>query len=165
MAEHLLPPHDLTAAAPRTAGGGAYADEDSPRGNSKAASTYELLFKQEVTLIDEQGSIFRVQYEGVSCNQQKHLRLTSGWRDYIRCHGVEVGEACGVGCLDTASSLHTTQAPLLLLALPGSHEGAARSQAIAAALGLCVHMRPALMLAPAMTQPWLTCSHCCSCCW
>eukprot|EP00879_Flechtneria_rotunda_P002979 GHRR01003197.1.p3 GENE.GHRR01003197.1~~GHRR01003197.1.p3 ORF type:complete len:153 (+),score=46.83 GHRR01003197.1:360-818(+) len=92
MAEHLLPPHDLTAAAPRTAGGGAYADEDSPRGNSKAASTYELLFKQEVTLIDEQGSIFRVQYEGVSCNQQKHLRLTSGWRDYIRCHGVEVGD-------------------------------------------------------------------------
>jgi hypothetical protein len=34
----------------------------------------------------------RVQYEGVSCNAQKHLRLTCGWRDYIRRINAEVGE-------------------------------------------------------------------------
>jgi hypothetical protein len=99
MAEHLLPYHDLHAPPARNSSGGCAADYDggdSPRGASsgggKPGSTYELLFKEEVTVVDREGGRFRVQYEGVSCNQQKHLRLTSGWRDYIRAHNVEVGE-------------------------------------------------------------------------
>jgi hypothetical protein len=106
MAEHLLPYHDLYA-PPARSGAAAAADDDagdSPRGassgSSKPGSTYELLFKEEVTVVDREGGRFRVQYEGVSCNQQKHLRLTSGWRDYIRAHNVEVGEcAAAQGCL------------------------------------------------------------------
>eukprot|EP00882_Tetradesmus_deserticola_P020813 GHRQ01022495.1.p1 GENE.GHRQ01022495.1~~GHRQ01022495.1.p1 ORF type:complete len:329 (+),score=170.33 GHRQ01022495.1:24-989(+) len=103
MAEHLLPYHDLhTPPARNSSAGSAAADGepgDSPRGNNassgKPSSSYELLFKEEVVVMDSEGSRFRVQYEGVSCNQQKHLRLTSGWRDYIRAHDVEVGE-CAV---------------------------------------------------------------------
>ncbi|KAF6257315.1 hypothetical protein COO60DRAFT_1240456 [Scenedesmus sp. NREL 46B-D3] len=101
MAEHLLPYHDLHAPPSRHGSGGCAAatDDDaadSPRGNSnssgKPGSSYELLFKEEVAVVDREGARFRVQYEGVSCNQQKHLRLTSGWRDYIRAHNVEVGD-------------------------------------------------------------------------
>jgi hypothetical protein len=101
MAEHLLPYHDLHAPPTRSSSGCAGMDDDggdSPRGassgNSKPGSSYELLFKEDVAVVDWEGARFRVQYEGVSCNQQKHLRLTSGWRDYIRAHNVEVG-----GCL------------------------------------------------------------------
>jgi hypothetical protein len=99
MAEHLLPYHDLHAPPTRRSSGCTGMDDDggdSPRGtssgNSKPGSSYELLFKEDVAVVDREGARFRVQYEGVSCNQQKHLRLTSGWRDYIRAHNVEVGE-------------------------------------------------------------------------
>jgi hypothetical protein len=96
MAEHLLPFHDLHAPPTRRSSGGCAALDDdggdSPRGASKPGSSYELLFKEDVSVVDREGARFRVQYEGVSCNQQKHLRLTSGWRDYIRAHNVEVGE-------------------------------------------------------------------------
>lgn len=89
MAEHLLPPHDLTLPAkPRSSADGADDDEEA----SGKKGTYEQLFKEQVVLIDEAGAPFRVQYEGVACNAQKHLRLTCGWRDYIRQHKVEVGE-------------------------------------------------------------------------
>lgn len=92
MAEHLLPLHDLNPSTPRAGGyegssGGA--GDESPK---RPGSTYEQLFKEQITIVDDQGSTFRVQYEGVSCNAQKHLRLTSGWRDYIRSHNVQVGE-------------------------------------------------------------------------
>jgi hypothetical protein len=29
-------------------------------------------------------------YEGVLCNMQRHLRLTSGWRDFVRDHAIKV---------------------------------------------------------------------------
>jgi hypothetical protein len=89
MAEHLLPYHDLNASSSGTAttgGGGG----DSP--NSRKGGSYEALFKEEISLADSSGASFRVTYEGVSCNAQKHLRLTSGWRDFIRAHDVAVGE-------------------------------------------------------------------------
>lgn len=88
MAEHLLPLHDLNPAGrPRTSADGG-SDDDARRGGS----SYDQLFKEQVVLVDEAGGSFRVQYEGVACNAQKHLRLTCGWRDYIRHHNVEVGE-------------------------------------------------------------------------
>ncbi|WIA30052.1 hypothetical protein OEZ86_000147 [Tetradesmus obliquus] len=99
MAEHLLPHHDLHAPPQRHGSGGCNAADDdagdSPRGGGGSrpgGSSYELLFKEEVSIVDREGGRFRVQYEGVSCNAQKHLRLTSGWRDYIRAHNVEVGD-------------------------------------------------------------------------
>jgi hypothetical protein len=90
MAEHLLPQHDLTVPPkPRASSdGGAGSDED----DGPKRSTYEQLFKEQIVIVDEAGATFRVQYEGVSCNAQKHLRLTCGWRDFIRKHDVEVGE-------------------------------------------------------------------------
>lgn len=91
MAEHLLPPHNLTLAGrPRTsADGSSDGENDDAR---RGGSSYDQLFKEQVVLVDEQGGSFKVQYEGVACNAQKHLRLTCGWRDYIRHHNVEVGE-------------------------------------------------------------------------
>jgi hypothetical protein len=89
MAEHLLPPHDLSlpATKPRSSADGEVEDGE---GSSKRG--YEQMFRDQIALVDEAGVSFRVQYEGVSCNAQKHLRLTCGWRDYIRKHDVEVGE-------------------------------------------------------------------------
>jgi hypothetical protein len=90
MAEHLLPQHDLSLAGwPRTSADGSSDGED---GSRRGGSSYDQLFKEQVVLVDDQGGSFRVQYEGVACNAQKHLRLTCGWRDYIRTHNVEVGE-------------------------------------------------------------------------
>lgn len=80
MAEHLLPQYDLNPT-------------NSDESSKKPGSSYEQLFKETITVVDDQGEEFSVQYEGVICNAQKHLRLTSGWRDYIRAHKVEVGES------------------------------------------------------------------------
>lgn len=90
MAEHLLPQHDLSLVGrPRTSADGSSDGED---GSRRGGSSYDQLFKEQVVLVDDQGGSFRVQYEGVACNAQKHLRLTCGWRDYIRQHNVEVGD-------------------------------------------------------------------------
>jgi hypothetical protein len=89
MAEHLLPPHDLSLPAIKACTSTNGEGEDG-EGNSKRG--YEQMFRDQIVLVDEAGVSFKVQYEGVSCNAQKHLRLTCGWRDYIRKHGVEVGE-------------------------------------------------------------------------
>jgi len=91
MAEHLLPLHDLTLPTKRRRssndGAGSDGDEDAPK-----RGTYEQMFKEQIVIVDEAGATFRVQYEGVSCNAQKHLRLTCGWRDFIRQHNVEIGD-------------------------------------------------------------------------
>lgn len=125
MAEHLLPHHDLHAPPQRHNSGGCNAADDdagdSPRGGGGSrpgGSSYELLFKEEVSIVDREGGRFRVQYEGVSCNAQKHLRLTSGWRDYIRAHNVEVGESAGRHCLAAVQCGW----PALMLALACSKE-------------------------------------------
>jgi len=91
MAEHLLPHHDLNPPTPKAAAT-AEGDGEGEGEAKRPASSYEALFKEFITVVDEAGSTFKVQYEGVSCNAQKHLRLTSGWRDYIRAHAVEVGD-------------------------------------------------------------------------
>jgi len=90
MAEHLLPYHDLTLSTPKA--GRSTEDDDVEASPKRPGSSYEALFKEQITIVDEKGAVFRIQYEGVSCNAQKHLRLTSGWRDYIRVHDVEVGD-------------------------------------------------------------------------
>lgn len=91
MAEHLLPLHDLTLPSKRRRssndGAGSDGDEDAPK-----RGTYEQMFKEQIVIVDEAGATFRVQYEGVTCNAQKHLRLTCGWRDFIKQHNVEIGE-------------------------------------------------------------------------
>lgn len=90
MAEHLLPPHDLSLPATRPR---ASADGEGEDGEGNSKRGYEQMFRDQIALVDEAGVSFRVQYEGVSCNAQKHLRLTCGWRDYIRKHDVELGES------------------------------------------------------------------------
>lgn len=54
---------------------------------------YEQLFKVNVTLVDPQGTPWPVQYEGVMCCGQRHLRLTCGWADFIRSNEVELGDS------------------------------------------------------------------------
>ena len=77
MAEHLLP--------------------QAPALNpAQAASSYSPLFKVPITLIDEMGQHWMVQYEGSSYRDQKHPRLTRGWRDFVRANNIEIGEY-GVG--------------------------------------------------------------------
>lgn len=84
MADHLLP-HPLEAQA----GTGNRSD-----GSDGHVSGYEALFKLEVALIDVEGKSWSMQYEGVSCNQQRHMRLTCGWRDFVRGQKLLVGESC-----------------------------------------------------------------------
>lgn len=104
MAQHLMPLHDLNVLP------GAAAAGDS-------SNSYELLFKDEITIINAaMGQPFRVTYEGVACNGQKHLRLTAGWRDFVRANSVAVGAGsalCSVRlqhCMqECASSQRTPQ--------------------------------------------------------
>jgi hypothetical protein len=71
MAEQVLPP----APPPQGTGDG-----------------YSALFKVPVTLIDEQGKHWMVQYEGSAYRDQKHPRLTRGWRDFVRANNIQIGE-------------------------------------------------------------------------
>lgn len=41
-------------------------------------------------------------YEGAVCNTQRHLRLTSGWRDFVRAHSIKVHDTGGM----TLSGVH-----------------------------------------------------------
>jgi hypothetical protein len=71
MAEHMLPP------APPA---------------QQTGEGYSALFKVPVTLVDEQGKHWMVQYEGSSYRDQKHPRLTRGWRDFVRANNIQIGE-------------------------------------------------------------------------
>jgi hypothetical protein len=54
MAEHLLPPHDLSAKPqPRASSDGAGSDEE------RGSSTYGTLFKDHITIVDEHGTTYR----------------------------------------------------------------------------------------------------------
>lgn len=54
MAEHLLPPHDLSAKPqPRASSDGGASDDE------KGSSTYGTLFKDHVTIVDEHGITYR----------------------------------------------------------------------------------------------------------
>ncbi|KAI8469780.1 MAG: hypothetical protein J3K34DRAFT_422783 [Monoraphidium minutum] len=69
----------------------------APRGGSCAAGQgagrhYELLFKSDITLVDGDARKWQLVYEGAVCNTQRHLRLTSGWRDFVRGHNIQVGD-------------------------------------------------------------------------
>lgn len=122
MAEQLLPYHNVNSAALHSSRAtaaaaaaavtesadsdvDAHADADLAHPNEgkdipsstgsagNAGSSYELLFKETVTLLDSSGNTYSVQYEGVSCNNQKHLRLTKGWVHFTRANNVNVGES------------------------------------------------------------------------
>jgi hypothetical protein len=80
------PPRRAAAAAGAAAAGGRSGAAGS------ASGSYAPLFREWISLVDGEGATWRVQYEGVSCRAQKHLRLTSGWRDYVRAHSIAVGE-------------------------------------------------------------------------
>lgn len=104
MAEHLLPPQ------PRAYGAWNSACDGSTAGH---AGSYEQLFKEEIYVIDEAGKRWALQYEGVACNQQRHLRLTSGWRDFARAHHLDVGEYCDAHCRRSSFNLPVQQACFL----------------------------------------------------
>jgi hypothetical protein len=75
MAENLLPT-DQTA-------------KDKAKG--PLCYNYELLFKHKIWLIDEDLVSWPVEYEGVVCCAQRHYRLTSGWRNFVRAKNIKVG--------------------------------------------------------------------------
>lgn len=80
MSAHLLP---LEAGSLRS---GASEPRSAQRG-------YEPLFRRAVELVDAAGSRWSMVYEGVLCAGQRHLRLTSGWKDFVRAHKLRIGDS------------------------------------------------------------------------
>lgn len=60
-----------------------------------SGAVYSPLFKIAIHLVDPAGRVWKVQYEGSCYKDQKHPRLTRGWRDFIRSHEVQIGERAG----------------------------------------------------------------------
>lgn len=60
---------------------------------SKAAPlcTTSVLFRRTLTMRDSFGKVWRVMYEAILSSGQYHRRLTKGWREFCRFHGVKVG--------------------------------------------------------------------------
>ena len=60
------------------------------------------LFKVKIMLYDSNGRSWRVQYDGLQFNGraggQRHLRLTRGWRLFVRGNDIRIGR-CLQGCL------------------------------------------------------------------
>lgn len=66
--------------------------QDPKTGKKPLTGGYELLFKLKLELIDIQGESWPVEYEGVVCCSQRHLRLTSGWRQFVQSKNIQVGD-------------------------------------------------------------------------
>ncbi|KAK2079562.1 hypothetical protein QBZ16_001957 [Prototheca wickerhamii] len=61
------------------------AREDGP-------ANFNSLFKHRLTIVDEAGEAWPVQYEGFMSSGQRHFRLTSGWSGLMRVQNVAVGD-------------------------------------------------------------------------
>lgn len=55
--------------------------------------TYQSLFKHKVSVIDELGETWTVQYEGFVSAAQRHYRFTAGWTNLVKQKGIKVGES------------------------------------------------------------------------
>jgi hypothetical protein len=53
---------------------------------------YRSIFKHEIRLVDVNGRIYSVRYEGIVSSNQRHNRLTTGWCAAARSIGVCVGD-------------------------------------------------------------------------
>ncbi len=54
--------------------------------------SYDTLFRVPVMMIDEEGRRWPLTYEGVTCRGQRHFRFTHGWRKFVSCRCIDVGE-------------------------------------------------------------------------
>lgn len=67
-------------------------------GSRSAARTpgqqqYQALFKFKLSLTDEMGVQWPVQYEGFVSSGQRHYRLTAGWTALVKQKHISVGKA------------------------------------------------------------------------
>jgi hypothetical protein len=72
-----------------------------PRVERSRGTSYSCtpLFRTWLTLYDGTGGEWKVQYDGIQfkgrVKEQRHYRLTSGWRCFVRDTGIQIGN-CGV---------------------------------------------------------------------
>ena len=52
---------------------------------------YQSLFKHKITIVDEHGEAWLVQYEGFVSAAQRHYRFTAGWTNLVKQKGIKVG--------------------------------------------------------------------------
>ena len=68
---------------------------------------YQSLFKHKISIIDEQGEVWVVQYEGFVSAAQRHYRFTAGWTNLVKQKGIRVGkllQCCGYQLVLTCSA-------------------------------------------------------------
>lgn len=53
---------------------------------------YKSIFKHEINLVDVNGGVHSVRYEGIISSNQRHNRLTTGWCAAARSIGISVGD-------------------------------------------------------------------------
>jgi hypothetical protein len=105
--------------------------------NRATDGSYDTLFRVPVTMIDEEGRRWPLTYEGVTCRGQRHFRFTHGWRKFVSCRCIDVGEwpvTCMLSLLvacppevDACMHMHCVQASFI--------------RARACLAPICVHVR------------------------
>ena len=53
---------------------------------------YQSLFKHKISIVDEDGGVWLVQYEGFVSAAQRHYRFTAGWTNLVKQRGIRVGK-------------------------------------------------------------------------
>ncbi|KAL3155684.1 hypothetical protein ABBQ32_012710 [Trebouxia sp. C0010 RCD-2024] len=54
---------------------------------------YQSLFKHKISIVDDGGEAWLVQYEGFVSAAQRHYRFTAGWTNLVKQKGIRVGDA------------------------------------------------------------------------